>query len=86
MHHAVDEGDDAGGVWEDFVPLLESLVGGDDQRPFLVSSGDDCVFRAKLDTDSGANWTPVPAKVDTDSGANWTPVPANVDTLPELML
>jgi hypothetical protein len=35
-----------------------------------------CVFRAQLDTDSGANWTPIPGetgqrfrrKLDTDSG------------------
>jgi hypothetical protein len=48
------------------------------------------VFRAKLDTDSAANWTVIPpqtghgfhGKLDTDSTANWTslgstPMPHN---------
>jgi hypothetical protein len=42
-----------------------------------------CVFRAKLDTHSTANWTLGPAqtghafhaKLDTQSSANWTPIP-----------
>ena len=43
----------------------------------------DCVFRGKVDTDSGLNWTPIPgesgrafrAKLDTHSGVIWTPIP-----------
>lgn len=43
----------------------------------------ECVFRAKLDTHSTANWTPSPAqtghafhgKLDTWSSANWTLIP-----------
>jgi len=26
MHQAIDEGDDAGGVWEDLVPFTKALV------------------------------------------------------------
>lgn len=51
---------------------------GEQEAPdsiYLVSD-QGCVFRPKLDTDSGANWTPNPAetgqrfrrKLDTDSG------------------
>ena len=40
----------------------------------------NCVFHGKLDTDSTANWTPIPRqtgqsvqrKLDTDSTPNWT--------------
>lgn len=43
----VDEGDDAGGVGKDGVPILEGEVGGDDQGPsFLVSGVDDLVCSA----------------------------------------
>jgi len=50
---------------------------------------DQCVFRTKLDTDSGANWTPIPVqtghrfrrKLDIDSGGkldSFEPLTGNV--------
>ena len=38
---AVDEGDGAGGVGEDGVPVLERQVGGDEQGPVLVTAVDE---------------------------------------------
>ena len=43
LDEAVDEGDDAGGAWEDGVPLLEYEVGGDDGSALLVAATDDVV-------------------------------------------
>jgi len=41
---SVDEGDDAGGVGEDAVPVLEGEIGGDEQRASLfVARIDDLV-------------------------------------------
>ena len=37
----VDEGDGAGGVGEDGVPVLEGQVGGDEQGPVLVTAADE---------------------------------------------
>ena len=55
----------------------------------LRKLGADCVFHAKLDTHSTANWTPSPAqtghafhgKLDTRSKPNWTPVPSQTGHL-----
>jgi hypothetical protein len=41
LGEAVDEGDDAGGAWEDSAPLLKGQVGGDDGRAVLVAAADD---------------------------------------------
>lgn len=38
VQEAIDEGDDAGGVGEDLVPLGEGAVGGDDGAPELVAA------------------------------------------------
>ena len=38
---AVDEGDGAGGVGEDGVPVLEGQVGGDEQGAVLVTAADE---------------------------------------------
>ena len=37
----VDEGDDAGGVGEDLIPLGEGSVGGDERGFFLVATAND---------------------------------------------
>ena len=38
---AVDQGDGAGGVGEDGVPVLERQIGGDEQRAMLVAAADE---------------------------------------------
>lgn len=53
----------------------------EDRRQGIIHViGPECVFRAKLDTHSTANWTLIPRqsgrrfqrKLDTDSASNWT--------------
>ena len=41
MDQAVDESDDAGGVWKDLVPFGEGFVGGDQQRFVLIAFGNN---------------------------------------------
>ena len=38
---SIDEGDDAGGAWENGVPVVEGEVGGDDNGFLFVAPGDD---------------------------------------------
>jgi hypothetical protein len=37
VHEPIDEGNDAAGVREHFLPLCERLIGGDDRALFLVA-------------------------------------------------
>ena len=41
VSESVDEGDHRGGAGEDFVPVTECLVGGDDGRDTLITTIDD---------------------------------------------
>ena len=41
MHQSIDQGDDAGGVWEDLVPFAKALVRGQDRGPLLIAARDD---------------------------------------------
>jgi hypothetical protein len=67
------------GLCHAFFKALDKALGQQDR----YVSRYRCVFRAKLDTHSTANWTLGPAqtgqafhgKLDTQSSANWTPVP-----------
>jgi hypothetical protein len=43
VDESVDDGDDAGGVWEDLAPLGKGLVGCNEDGLGLVASGDDLV-------------------------------------------
>jgi hypothetical protein len=41
MDEAIDEGDDAGSVGEDFMPFAKDPVSGDDRVPFLIAATDE---------------------------------------------
>jgi hypothetical protein len=72
-------------AWRDGYLLKAEVTGNDTTFPEEKDNVTlhTCVFHAKLDTHSTANWTPSPAqtghsfhvKLDTQSSANWTPVP-----------
>ena len=40
MDQAIDQGDDAGGVWKDLAPFDEGPVCGDDRAVVLVTAAD----------------------------------------------
>jgi hypothetical protein len=60
--------------------ILIALFAGGKFSPSNLQFGAECVFRAKLDTQSKANWTPIPRqighpvqrKLDSNSASNWT--------------
>ena len=41
MDQAIDQGDDAGGIWKDLAPFGEGPVGGDDRAVVLVTATDE---------------------------------------------
>ena len=41
VDQAIDQGDDAGGVWKDLAPFGEGPVGGDDRAVVLVTAADE---------------------------------------------
>jgi hypothetical protein len=41
MHESIDERDDTAGIGEDFGPFAERLIGGDNDRVFLIAARDD---------------------------------------------
>ena len=41
MDQAIDQGDDAGGVWKDLAPFGEGPVGGDERAVVLVPAADE---------------------------------------------
>jgi hypothetical protein len=40
VHQAIDQRDDAGGVWKDFVPFSKRTVGGDQRAFILIATRD----------------------------------------------
>ena len=41
VDQAVDQGDDAGGIWKDLAPFGEGPVGGDDRAVVLLTAADE---------------------------------------------
>ena len=41
VDQAIDQGDDAGGIWKDLAPFGEGPVGGDDRAVVLVTATDE---------------------------------------------